>query len=210
METLLDFTFEHAGSLRFVKPGDFEDLGRVEPAVCASSHYRNTVDDPAAEGEPRVRQERTTRGLTFRRREHHCMWPRSGSPQTVPDRASHRSLTLNICTGAIAGRESNKTGYLATQTIPWNSQTVLFDVCHSSSLLYVGLTMTTQQAGQLGSDSGHTHRDRDRCLLLLQKVPCGYEQSGTEIAQITRNKDKISRCVYGLKVCDKNGNAKQS
>ena len=46
------------------------------------------------------------------------MWPRSGSPQTIADRAFHPSLTLNICTGAIAGQESNKTGYLATQIIP--------------------------------------------------------------------------------------------
>lgn len=117
METLLNFTFEHAGSLRLVKASDFEDLGRVKPAVCASSHYRNTIDDPAAEGESSVRQEHTTRGLTFRRREHHYMWPRSGSPQTIADRAFHPSLTLNICTGAIAGQESNKTGYLAAQII---------------------------------------------------------------------------------------------
>lgn len=122
METLLNFTFKHAGSLRLVKPGDFEDLGRVEPAVCASSHYRNTVDDPAAEGESSVREERATSGPTFRRRGHHCMWPREGSSQTISGRAFRRSLTLNICTGAIAGKVGSATGQVVwLHKYIWNS-----------------------------------------------------------------------------------------
>jgi hypothetical protein len=207
VETLLNFTFEHAGSLRLVKPGYFEDLGRVEPAVCASSHYGNTVDDPAAEGESSVRQERTTRGLTFRRRGHRCMWPRSGSPQTNPDRAFCRYLTLKICTGAIVGRESNKTGYLAAQ--------ILLDGIHRQSCYCfarvdrgpcsaLGSTATAAAAGQLDSDS---YRD-------IQQGPSntghGYEQNGIEIAQITRNKEKHGKCVYGLKACDRNGEVNQS
>jgi hypothetical protein len=43
---LLDFSLEHAGSLRFVKSCDFQDLSRVEPRVSAPAHDSNALAHP--------------------------------------------------------------------------------------------------------------------------------------------------------------------
>lgn len=45
VNALLDFALENTRSLRFVKTDNFEDLSGIEPAIRASAHDGDIVDD---------------------------------------------------------------------------------------------------------------------------------------------------------------------
>lgn len=50
MLAFLDFSLEHAGSLRFVESCDFQDLSRVEPRVSAPAHDSDALAHPGRVG----------------------------------------------------------------------------------------------------------------------------------------------------------------